>query len=227
MATSPASAPTPVQPAPAPAQPKPAPQPFPTTAADWAGASPQESSPSQQGNASPAANAAAEVKRVDVGPLSFAVPQGWVPRPPSSSMRLAEMLVPANPQAGNLYTPHTDALVAFFRLGGSVEDNVGRWAASMTDAQGKPVTPTIVVKEIAGLKVHDVQMNGTYLDGMPGGERTSREAWGFRAAIIETGLPLTFIRMTGPQSLMEAHADEWTQMLESMNARKMMPEGHP
>lgn len=191
-------------------------KPFPTTAADWTGGD----------------KLTAAEQRVEVGPLTFAVPQGWLARPASSTMRLAEMIIVQDAKAGTQYNPATDALAAFFRLGGSVEDNIKRWEASVTGTDGKPVTATITVKEIAGLKVHDVRMNGTYLDGMPGGQRTSRDAWGFRAAIIETGLPLTFIRLTGPQSLLDANAAQWDALLASMQAKAKapqgtMPPGHP
>jgi hypothetical protein len=138
-------------------------------------------------------------------------------------MRLAELVIqatpPAQPAGVPAYAPETDALVAFFRLGGSVDDNIARWAASVTTPDGKQATPQVTVREIAGLKVHDVRLEGTYLDGMPGGQRTSREGWGFRAAIIETGLPMTFVRLTGPKPLIESSAKAWDEMLSGMLAK--------
>jgi len=212
--TTPKPAPAPVAQAPAPAPaPTPAPttpaepvkKPLPTTAADWTG------------------GASAAPARLDVGSVSFAVPTGWLPRPPSSSMRLAEVVIPAvapaQPSSTPAYAPETDALVAFFRLGGTVEDNIARWAASVTGPDGKQATPQVTVREVAGLKVHDVRLDGTYLDGMPGGQRTSREGWGFRAAIIETGMPMTFVRLTGPKALVESSASAWEEMLSGMKTK--------
>jgi hypothetical protein len=142
------------------------------------------------------------------------VPQGWIAEKPSSAMRLLEMRVPkdaANPAPGA-----GDCLVAFFSFGGDVAGNLERWRGMVLDAEGKPSTAEAVVRESGGLKVHTIEMVGTYMDGMPGGPRTPREAWMFRGAVIETPERLTFIRMTGPEAEMRAAAGGWEGLVGSV-----------
>ncbi len=151
---------------------------------------------------------------VAAGPIRVKVPSGWIAEKPSSAMRLLEMRVPAD--AAKLEPAPGDCLVAFFSFGGDVAGNLERWRGMVLDAEGKPSATEAVVSESGGLKVHTIEMVGTYMDGMPGGPRTPREAWMFRGAVIETPERLTVIRMTGPEAAMKAAAEGWGTLVGSV-----------
>ncbi len=149
------------------------------------------------------------------GPIRVNLPAGWSAEAASSPMRLLEMRVPATGAEG---TPGTgECLVAFFSFGGDVAGNIERWRGMVLGPDGKPSTAApVTTTESGGLKVHTIEMAGTYMDGMPGGPRTPRENWMFRGAVIETPERLTFIRMTGPEEAMKAAAEGWTVLVRSI-----------
>ncbi len=142
-----------------------------------------------------------------VAEYTFAVPAGWERVTPESSMRLAQLRVP---------DVTGDCTVVFIKAGGDAKSNIDRWAAQVVDAEGKPTTPTIKSRTLAGVEVTTVELAGTYLDGMPGQPRTPREGWMFRGAILP-GTPMsTFVRMTGPADAMNAHTAGWEALIDSV-----------
>src|SRR5262245_48114171 len=68
--------------------------------------------------------------------LKFDVPQGWVTKAPTSSMRVAEFTLPK--VAGD---PEDAALAIFYfgGQGGSIQANLDRWISQMTQPDGKPL----------------------------------------------------------------------------------------
>jgi hypothetical protein len=128
-------------------------------------------------------------------------------------MRLLEMRVPASADSA---AGTGDCLVAFFSFGGDVAGNLERWRGMVLNADGKPSTAEALTFDAGGLKVHTIEMAGTYMDGMPGGPRTPRDNWMFRGAVIETPERLTFIRMTGPAASMNAAAEGWNTLVRSI-----------
>jgi hypothetical protein len=67
------------------------------------------------------------------------VPSGWTSRAPSSTMRLAEYVLPATADAS------AEVVVFFFgpAQGGSVDANLARWRGQFSNPDGAPVTQVV------------------------------------------------------------------------------------
>lgn len=89
--------------------------------------------------------------------VSVTLPEGWKRNPPANQMRLAEANVPD--ASGD---PAKACLVVFSTAGGSVSDNISRWAGQVRDAQGQPVAGTPATKQVGGVNVTTVEMTGTF-----------------------------------------------------------------
>lgn len=146
---------------------------------------------------------------VTIQGLAFTPPEAWTRNTPSSSMRVAEFVVPD--ASGD--PAKACSLVFFMPFGGTIEANVQRWSGQVLDAQQKPATPKVETIDAAGLTITTVELVGTYLDGMPGGERTPRNDWMFRGALIPLGGGIASVRMTGPKDAMASHAQAWRDLL--------------
>src|SRR5690606_26764099 len=100
--------------------------------------------------------------------------------------------------------------------GGTVEDNLLRWARMVLNEQGEPTMPTISEFDVNGLEITLAEFTGTYLSGMPGGEQTPRANWTLLAAVIENGPSGTiFPRLVGPSQTVLAHREAFVQFLQS------------
>lgn len=140
--------------------------------------------------------------------VSVTLPEGWKRNPPANQMRLAEANVPD--ASGD---PAKACLVVFSTAGGSVSDNISRWAGQVRDAQGQPVAGTPATKQVGGVNVTTVEMTGTFA-GM--GDTPPKENWTLRGAIIETSQGLLFIKMTGPAESMKAALPGFNAMVDSV-----------
>src|SRR5690606_38101055 len=70
---------------------------------------------------------------VAVGEMKIQVPEEWEVRPPSSDMRLAELVIPG---------PGGDAELAVFRFpggAGGVQANIDRWKGQFQPPEGKSI----------------------------------------------------------------------------------------
>lgn len=136
------------------------------------------------------------------------LPAGWIGKPPSNQMRLAEAEVPG---------PGGDAsqscLVVFSTAGGSVDDNIARWAGQVRDPQGQPAPATKASRAVNGLTITTVESVGSFA-GM--GDAAPKSNWMLRGAIIEAPEGLLFIKMTGPADAMTASAGAFASMLDSV-----------
>lgn len=140
--------------------------------------------------------------------VSVTLPDSWKRNPPANQMRLAEASVPdASGDAAK------ECLVVFSTAGGSVQDNITRWAGQVRDAQGQPVPGTPATKQVGGVNVTTVEMTGTFA-GM--GDTPPKENWTLRGAIVETSQGLLFIKMTGPAEGMAAALPGFNAMIDSV-----------
>lgn len=176
-----------------------------------AGAKPA-STPSSAGAVAPVAAAspapASGVTMLALG-LRFTLPAGWKQVPPANSMRLAEVQVPdASGDAAKACT------VALSSAGGTVASNIDRWVGQVKDASGKPPKAEPIAREVAGLQVTTVELEGTY-SGM--GDGAQRPTYMLRGAIVETSQGLLFIKMTGPADAMKAAAPAFKAYIDSMS----------
>ncbi len=137
----------------------------------------------------------------DVGALKFQRPATWEWVPVTSPMRKAHLKI-----AGKEKDQAAD--ITFFHfgpgMGGSVDDNVKRWFGQFTSKEGAAKTEP---QQIGTAKVTVVTTHGAFRSGMPGGPTTTLNDYGLLGAIIENPGGDVFVKMTGPQSLIqEQHA---------------------
>jgi hypothetical protein len=142
-------------------------------------------------------------------PLKFDAPQGWVSKPPASTMRVAEFTLPRTA------TDTEDAQLAVFFFGGqggSVQANIDRWIGQMTQPDGRSsseLATTTSLKTKSGLKVSLVDLTGTYVAELKPGsaERFNKPGFRLRAAVVETAHGPYFVKLTGPA----ATVTRWNQ----------------
>src|SRR6266851_498728 len=121
------------------------------------------------------------------GGARWSVPARWKERP-ERPMRVATYAVPA---AGG--AAEGECAVFYFGKGqgGSVEENLSRWAKQFDG--GPPKTET---KTVAGLRVHVTDVSGTYLAAGGPMMQTQEKKPGYRllGAIVETPEGLVFFK---------------------------------
>ena len=141
-----------------------------------------------------------------VGDIAFTAPARWEETAVTSSMRKAQFRVPrATGDAGD-----AELAVFYFGVGqgGSVEDNVKRWAGQFSDPSGRPVTPISSRRELNSVTVTLVQMSGTYASGMPMGPMAPKLGYGLLGAIVEGSQGPVFFKLIGPQvTIQQAHSE--------------------
>jgi hypothetical protein len=150
--------------------------------------------------------------------LAFTAPAAWRTRPASSTMRVAEFVVPK--VAGD---PEDAELIVYFfgsffgRLAGGVDANVDRWIGQMQQPDGSPSKDKARrdAKTVNGLKVTTVDLSGTYVaEVRPGAaERHNKPNFRLRAAVIETPGGPYYIKMTGPAKTMSAADADFNKFL--------------
>ena len=135
------------------------------------------------------------------GTLVFTPTPGWTPRQPSSSMRVAEFVLPAEDAAAE---PAELVVYYFGGTGGSVEANVQRWIAQFEQPDKRPSSEVAHrdARTINGLKVTLVDVAGTYTAEMrPGAtEHFNKPGFRMRATVVETPKGPYFVKLVGPQA---------------------------
>jgi hypothetical protein len=145
------------------------------------------------------------------GGLRWTVPARWQATA-SRPMRIATYKIPAAPG-----TEDGECGIFYFGKGqgGSVEENVERWAAQFEAVASKPRP---VVRTINRLRVHTVEIAGTYLS--PGGpmmqSQGKRPGWRLSGAIVEAPEGLVFFKCTGPATTIEKARGELEALLASL-----------
>jgi hypothetical protein len=153
-------------------------------------------------------------------PLTFTAPPAWQTRPASSSMRVAEFVVPK--AAGD--TEDAELIVYFFGgSGGSADANIDRWIGQVQQPDGAASKEKARrdAKTINGLKVSTVDVSGTYTAEMrPGAtEHYNKPGFRLRAAVVETPRGAYYIKMTGPARTMAAADADFSAFLNSLRFR--------
>lgn len=136
----------------------------------------------------------------------------WRALAPSSAMRRAEFT------AGDEAAP-AEIVVFHFGSGqgGTVEQNLIRWARLVRDPQDEPTIPTLSEFEAGSLRITLASFTGTYLSGPPGGEQIPRPGYTLLAAVIE-GAPegSIFPRLVGPSATVAAERSRFESFLRSV-----------
>ncbi|HMC72287.1 MAG TPA: hypothetical protein VKJ07_24225 [Mycobacteriales bacterium] len=139
------------------------------------------------------------------GTLAFTAPPAWKTRPASSSMRVAEFVIPR----ADGDTEDAELIVYYFGTGaGTVDANIDRWIGQILQPDGSATKEkaTRSSQTVNGLKVTTVDATGTYVAEMrPGAtEHYNKPDFRLRAAVVETPRGPYYIKMTGPLKTMRA-----------------------
>jgi hypothetical protein len=145
------------------------------------------------------------------GDIVFDIPQGWQSQPPTSSMRLAQAVIPGPGGPGEL-------AVFFFGAGtgGSVDANIQRWVDQMESAdQPKPQT-----FETNDYRVTWIDVRGTLKpSGMGMGPSTPQPNSRLLGAVVEGPGGPWFFKATGPDATLSAEHDAYLAMLKSVRKK--------
>jgi hypothetical protein len=151
--------------------------------------------------------------------LRFDVPEGWQSKPPASSMRVAEFVLPRTA------TDKADAALTVYFFGkgsgGGVQANLDRWIAQMAQPDGRAssdVARTEARKSRAGLPLTVVDVAGTYVaEVTPGSsERFNEPGYRLIAAVVETPGGAYYVKLTGPAATVARWQPSVTAFLDSL-----------
>ena len=156
---------------------------------------------------------------VQAAGLAFTPPKAWQPRAPSSSMRVAEFVIPR--AAGD--AEDAEAIIYFFGgTGGSADANITRWIGQIQqpDGSASAARATRETRTINGLKVTTIDVSGTYVaEVRPGAsEHYNKPGFRLRAAVVETPRGPYFIKVTGPAKTIAAAEADYKALLGSLKA---------
>lgn len=141
--------------------------------------------------------------------VGYATPDTWTSRPPSSSMRVAEWVLPG------------DASCALFSFpgGGSVDANFQRWLGQFEQPDGTPSADAArrMNMEVSGVAVEFLQVTGTFNAPNPqmNGPGESLPNYGLFGAVFSTEPAPYFLKCTGPAPAIQAQAEELTAFVAS------------
>jgi hypothetical protein len=152
------------------------------------------------------------------GTLKFNAPRGWQPRDSSSTMRVAEFVLPAkDPAAGNAEI----VLYYFGGSGGSVDANIQRWLGQMQQPDGRATADVAVrdTRTVNGLKVSLLDVTGTYVaEVRPGAaEKHNSPGYRMRTAVIETARGPYYLKLVGPAATVGAWNASVDQFIASLS----------
>lgn len=146
------------------------------------------------------------------GGVRWMVPARWTVAP-ARPMRMATYTLPAPPGGGG---EAGECGVFFFGKGqgGSVQENLQRWEKQFES--GPP--PKSSEKTVHGLKVHLLEISGTYLaSGGPMMQAQGKKpGWHLLGAIVEAPDGLVFFKCVGPEATIKATAKEFEELVSSV-----------
>jgi|SRR5262249_12581046 len=151
------------------------------------------------------------------GGLAFSGPSGWQTRPPASTMRVAEFIIPraqGDAEDGEL-------IVYYFGTGaGTIDANIDRWIGQIQQPDGSPTKDKArrTAQTVNGLRLTLVDAEGTYVAEMrPGStERYNKPGFRLRAAVVDTPRGPYYIKMTGPAKTIGAADTAFTAFIGSL-----------
>ncbi len=155
------------------------------------------------------------------GHLVFTAPAAWQSRPPASSMRVAEFVVPRT--AGD--AEDADVIIYYFGgQGGSAEANITRWIGQMQQPDGRP-SAEVARREsrtVNAMKVSLVDVSGTFVAEMrPGSaEHFNKSGYRMRAAVVETADGPYFVKLTGPALTVGGAIRDFDRFLDGLRVEK-------
>ena len=149
-----------------------------------------------------------------IGRLQAKVPQNWKRENPSSSMRIAQFVLPGNDGDGEM--------VIFSGIGGSVDANLERWYGQFQSEAGTSVSEFAQKKHIHNndLEITISCAEGTYFKSSMGmGEPTTEMPnYAVMAAIVIAKDAPYFFKGIGPKSPMELNQKKFESFIRSIEA---------
>lgn len=156
-----------------------------------------------------------KAQSINGGGITFDVPSTWKKSRPSSSMRRAQLAIPA--AAGDKEDGEA-VLFAFPGGAGGVEANIERWAGQFRDSSGAP--PKAVTKKEKGqnTEVTRVEVSGRYVAPLMPGSRETVDKPNFKlvGAIVVTPEISFFLKAVGPEATMKAASKDFDALIASM-----------
>lgn len=151
--------------------------------------------------------------------LAFEIPPGWAKEEVASKMRYAQFQLPkseGDKDQGSM-------TIYFFGSGqgGSVDANLKRWIAQMTQPDGSSSQDKAETtkKEFNGMKATLLKLNGTYTPPpfMAKTEGGPKEGYRMLAAVLETKAGPFFFKAMGPEKALRSQEDNFEKFLASVN----------
>lgn len=148
---------------------------------------------------------------VNVRGVTLTVPPTWKSTTPSSGMRALQMEIPGD---GEFVVFHFGK-----GQGGTAEANIARWVGQVAQPDGSDSIRTAKIEErtIGALKVHTVEVFGTYAAGAMGKPSAPKENYGLVGVTVEGGPEGSiFLRLTGPKATVERERDAMKALVEGL-----------
>jgi hypothetical protein len=155
----------------------------------------------------PAAAPAADAAR-------FTAQEGWITEAPSSAMRFAQYVLPAEGEGEDA------SVVVFYSPGGmgSVEDNLARWAGQMEQPDGSDplAAAETKVERRDGVVFHTIDVTGTFastpmMPGAPAGEKKPDTR--LVGTVIECDSGPYYVKLVGPSATVERWRESYDAFL--------------
>ena len=152
--------------------------------------------------------------RESLAGMGFAAPASWKKTEPSSSMRAYQYEVPAPEGQGA-----SGELAVFYfgeGQGGDIEENIARWKGQFTQVDNEHHE----AKDRQGLKVTEVQMQGTYqVSGGPmmAASGEPKKDYALLGAIVEAPQGAVFFKLTGPKQTLDHAKPDFETFLSSLS----------
>lgn len=147
-------------------------------------------------------------------PLYFAAQDGWLEEAPASRMRAAQYRLPGEAGEATLIVYH------FGQGGGSIEDNLARWAGQFEQPDGGDSAERMTKRErrVGELEALVVDLAGTYVaETSPGsGEHLREEHWRMLVAVVEAPQGRYYAKLVGPEATVAANAERFEAFLDAL-----------
>ncbi|MHC4832714.1 MAG: hypothetical protein ACYTFH_02245 [Planctomycetota bacterium] len=149
-------------------------------------------------------------RRVEVGGLHSLKPASWTWQRPTVQFRTLQFTVPGRDGA-----EAADLIFSLFvgREGGPLQLNIDRWGNQFLDEEGRGTEPLQDELMEFELPMTFVEHRGSYLSM---GAAAPRSDHAQLAAIVEAPGRRLFIRLTGPESTVEANRPAFMEMLRNL-----------
>jgi hypothetical protein len=184
----------------------------------FVGCSSNDSGGQSQSGQTAASNIELGGQPVTLAGIHFTPPTRWKVLGPSGMRKAEYSFGPADDD-----TDSATVAVYYFgpNQGGGVMDNIERWINQMSMPDGsspgtKAVQNTLTVD---GMKVHTVELNGTYNASMGGpmsGQSEAMPGYHMTAAVLEGPEGNVFFKLTGPQKTAEEMTKGFMAMLQNV-----------